>query len=170
LAKIVTRTDKIHSSPTPVNVVLVQPEIPSNTGNIIRLCANTGAKLHLIGPLEFELNNSKMRRAGLDYHDLCSFNFHRTWNEFISKENPLTAKSYAITTRGKSCFYQENFYKNCWIFFGSETKGLSPEHRSFFMSQNHLKIPMQSHSRSLNLGNAVAVCVYEIWRQSNFLT
>ena len=80
MAKIVTRTDKIHSSPTPVNVVLVQPEIPSNTGNIIRLCANTGAKLHLIGPLVFELNNSKMRRAGLDYHDLCSFNFHRTWN------------------------------------------------------------------------------------------
>jgi len=170
LEKSLVKFPQKSSSLVPVNVVLVQPEIPANTGNIIRLCANTGAKLHLIGPLVFELNNSKMKRAGLDYHDLCSFKFHKSWEAFMSKENPTKAQSYAITTKGATSFYQESFSKNSWLFFGSETKGLSPSHRSFFTLQQQLKIPMQSQSRSLNLGNAVAVCVYEIWRQFNFFS
>ena len=170
MEKILDKATQKGSNIVPVNVVLVQPEIPANTGNIIRLCANTGAKLHLIGPLVFELNNAKMRRAGLDYHDLCSFSFHSSWDKFISNENPSKAKSYAITTKGRTSFYHENFHKNSWLFFGSETKGLSPLHRNFFTIQKQLKIPMQNYSRSLNLGNAVAVCVYEIWRQFNFLS
>lgn len=149
----------------PVNVVLVMPEIPSNTGNIIRLCANTGAKLHLIGPLGFMLDDSKMRRAGLDYHDLCSFKFHESWDIFFNKEKPLINNSFAITTKGNVSFYEEYKPKNSWLFFGSETKGLSDMHRNFFPVKQRLRIPMQEDSRSLNLGNAVSVCVYEVWRQ-----
>ena len=152
------------------NIVLYEPEIPPNTGNIIRLCVNTSSSLHLIKPLGFNLDEKRVRRAGLDYHDLCSFNFHKSWEAFMLKENPTKSQSYAITTKGVTSFYQESFSKNSWLFFGSETKGLSSSHRSFFTLQQQLKIPMQSQSRSLNLGNAVAVCVYEIWRQFNFFS
>ena len=97
-----------------VKVVLVQPEIPANTGNIIRLCANTGAKLFLVGPMGFELNNSKMRRAGLDYHDLCSFCFYNSWDDFMKEENPDKKVSYAITTKGETSFFMhETFLRSC---------------------------------------------------------
>ena len=155
--------DQIRESP--VNVVLVEPEIPSNTGNIIRLCANTGAKLHLIGPLGFNLDNSKMLRAGLDYHELCTFFFHDSWETFMIKERPSRGISYAITTKGEVSFFEEPIPKKSWLFFGSETRGLSGHQQNFFPNKQRLKIPMQLNSRSLNLGNAVAVCVYEVWRQ-----
>ena len=150
------------------NVILFQPEIPPNTGNIIRLCANTGATLHLIGPLGFELNNSKMLRAGLDYHELCLFKFYESWESFMVEEKPVKNKSYAITTKGKVSFYDKNIPDKSWLFFGSETRGLSATQRVFFSVHRQLRIPMKEKSRSLNLGNAVAVCVYEIWRKFNF--
>ncbi len=148
-----------------LKIVLVEPKIPSNTGNIIRLCANTGANLYLVGPLGFDLDDSKMRRAGLDYHDLCSYRFYNSWNEFWQKEGAIQELSYSITTRAKQTIYEKEVPINSWFFFGSETRGLSETQRTYFKPDNQLKIPMCKKSRSLNLSNAVAVCVYEVWRR-----
>ncbi len=149
----------------PIQVVLVEPKIPSNTGNIIRLCANTGAKLHLVGPLGFLIDDAKMKRAGLDYHERCSFKVYDSWDTFLINNNPQNNKSFSITTRGKKSFFLNNVPKNSWLFFGSETKGLSDSQRTFFNPQHHLRIPMYRDSRCLNLSNTVAICIYEIWRR-----
>jgi tRNA (cytidine/uridine-2'-O-)-methyltransferase len=149
------------------NVVLVEPEIPPNTGNIIRLCANTGSTLHLIEPLGFPIDHSKMRRAGLDYHELAVFRVHRDWHAFLAAESPDPQRMFAITTRGTVGYADIAFEKDDWLVFGSETKGLGARLESFDARQR-IRIPMAPDNRSLNLSNAVAVVVYEAWRQLGF--
>lgn len=149
------------------NVVLVAPEIPPNTGNIIRLCANTGAKLHLIKPLGFPIDHSKMKRAGLDYHELALFKVHDSWEAFCRAEQPTKDRMFAITTKGCKHFHDHSFQANDFIVFGSETKGLGTLLESFPETQR-LRIPMRPNNRSLNLSNSVAIVVYEAWRQLDF--
>ena len=149
------------------NVVLVEPEIPPNTGNIIRLCANSGASLHLIEPLGFPIDHSKMKRAGLDYHELALFKVHKSWAEFCHLEQPATERMFAVTTKGRRSVHECEFQANDWLVFGSETKGLGTLLTAFSESQR-LRIPMRPNNRSLNLSNAVAIAVYEAWRQTGF--
>ena len=151
-----------------LHVVLVEPEIPPNTGNVIRLCANTGAALHLIGPLGFPLAHAKMRRAGLDYHEYCSLQIHPSWQRFWETQCPPLESCFALSTRGQGSVYDQRLIRGCWLFFGSETRGLSEDQRGHFAPGHLLRLPMQPESRSLNLSNAVAVCVYEAWRQQGF--
>jgi tRNA (cytidine/uridine-2'-O-)-methyltransferase len=150
------------------HVVLVQPEIPPNTGNIIRLCANTGAQLHLIEPLGFPLDDAKMRRAGLDYHDYASMKVHRSWADFLSQETPDLQRMFALTTHGSTPFSGIAFQSGDFFIFGSETRGLDPALRESFAPSQRIRLPMQAGNRSLNLSNAVAVVVYEAWRQNGF--
>ncbi|HEX2531373.1 MAG TPA: tRNA (uridine(34)/cytosine(34)/5-carboxymethylaminomethyluridine(34)-2'-O)-methyltransferase TrmL [Burkholderiaceae bacterium] len=150
------------------HVVLVEPEIPPNTGNIIRLCANTGAQLHLIEPLGFPLDDAKMRRAGLDYHEYASMKVHPGWAAFISDEAPDPARIFALTTRGSTPFSNIAFRPGDVFVFGSETKGLAPALRESFAPHRCIRLPMQPNNRSINLSNAVAVVVYEAWRQNGF--
>jgi tRNA (cytidine/uridine-2'-O-)-methyltransferase len=150
------------------NIVLVQPEIPPNTGNVIRLAANTGCRLHLIEPLGFSMDNKHMRRAGLDYHEYAELKRHATWQAFVSTERPDTARLFAMTTRGSRNLYDVAFMPGDWLVFGSETKGLDATLRESFAPAQRLKLPMQADQRSLNLSNAVAVAVFEAWRQNNF--
>lgn len=150
------------------HVVLVEPEIPPNTGNIIRLCANTGAQLHLIEPLGFPLDDARMRRAGLDYHEFTAMQVHADWSAFINQIQPDPARLFAITTHGSQTYAHTTFLAGDVFVFGSETKGLHPELRNQFPTQQRLRLPMQPDNRSLNLSNAVAVLVYEAWRQQGF--
>jgi tRNA (cytidine/uridine-2'-O-)-methyltransferase len=149
------------------NVVLFEPEIPPNTGNVIRLCANTGARLHLIEPLGFPIDHAKMRRAGLDYHELTLFKLHANWTAFMQAESPQASRMFAITTKGEHKPDQIEFQENDWLVFGAETHGLGDRLHDFPISQR-IRIPMQPNNRSLNLSNAVAVVVYEAWRQMGF--
>ncbi len=150
-----------------MNVVLVEPEIPPNTGNVIRLCANTGARLHLIEPLGFPIDHAKMRRAGLDYHELASFTCHSNWEHFIATAQPDPSRMFAITTKGQRGLSEVAFTERDWLVFGSETKGLGARLESFAPAQR-LRIPMRPDNRSLNLSNAVAIVVYEAWRQLGY--
>ena len=150
------------------HVVLVEPEIPPNTGNIIRLCANTGAQLHLIEPLGFPLDHAKMRRAGLDYHDYAKMKVHLDWADFLAKETPDPERMFAFTTHGSTPFAAFEFRPGDVFVFGSETKGLDPALRESFPSSQRIRLPMRPDNRSLNLSNAVAVVVYEAWRQNGF--
>jgi tRNA (cytidine/uridine-2'-O-)-methyltransferase len=150
------------------HVVLVEPEIPPNTGNIIRLCANTGAQLHLIEPLGFPLDDAKMRRAGLDYHDYATMKVHRNWADFIAKEAPDQERMFALTTHGSTPFAEVTFRPGDVFVFGSETKGLDPALRESFPPSQRIRLPMRPENRSLNLSNSVAVVVYEAWRQNGF--
>lgn len=150
-----------------LNVVLFEPEIPPNTGNVIRLCANTGARLHLIEPLGFPIDHSKMRRAGLDYHELAMFTLHANWTAFLEKEKPVPERMFAITTKGSTSTHDVLFQENDWLVFGSETKGLGALLKEFPLPQR-LRIPMRPDNRSLNLSNAVAVVVYSAWQQLGF--
>ncbi len=150
------------------HVVLVEPEIPPNTGNIIRLCANTGAQLHLIEPLGFPLDDAKMRRAGLDYHDYATMKVHRDWNAFIASETPDPARMFALTTHGSTPFADVAFRPGDVFVFGSETKGLNPALRESFAAEQRIRLPMRPANRSLNLSNTVAVVIYEAWRQNGF--
>ena len=150
------------------HVVLVEPEIPPNTGNIIRLCANTGAHLHLIEPLGFPLEDAKMRRAGLDYHEYATMKVHPNWADFLQSEAPDPARMFAITTHGATPFASVSFRPGDIFVFGSETKGISPALRDTFPEQQRIRLPMRPHNRSLNLSNAVAVLVFEAWRQNDF--
>jgi tRNA (cytidine/uridine-2'-O-)-methyltransferase len=149
-------------------VVLVEPEIPPNTGNIIRLCANTGAQLHLIEPLGFPLDDAKMRRAGLDYHEYATMKVHRNWAAFIAAEAPDPARMFALTTHGSARFADARFHPGDVFVFGPETRGLDPALRESFPPAQRIRLPMRPHSRSLNLSNTVAVVVYEAWRQNGF--
>lgn len=151
------------------HVVLVEPEIPPNTGNIIRLCANTGAQLHLVEPLGFPLNDAKMRRAGLDYHDYATMKVHRSWAAFITSEAPDPIRIFVLTTHGSAPFADTMFRPGDVFVFGSETKGLDPALRESFASTQRIRLPMRPDNRSLNLSNAVAVVVYEAWRQNGFV-
>ena len=150
------------------HVVLVEPEIPPNTGNIIRLCANTGAQLHLVEPLGFPLDDAKMRRAGLDYHEYTTMKVHSDWQAFLASEQPDPARIFAFTTQGSQLFATIAFRPGDVFVFGSETKGLNPAVRSTFPESQRLRLPMRPDNRSLNLSNAVAVAVFEGWRQNGF--
>lgn len=150
------------------HVVLVEPEIPPNTGNVIRLCANTGAQLHLIEPLGFPLDDAKMRRAGLDYHDVASMRVHANWQAFIEATQPDPARMFAFTTHGSTPFANATFKAGDVFVFGSETRGLAPDLRESFGPTQRLRLPMRPDNRSLNLSNTVAIVVYEAWRQNNF--
>jgi tRNA (cytidine/uridine-2'-O-)-methyltransferase len=151
-----------------INVVLVAPEIPPNTGNIIRLCANTGANLHLIKPLGFPLDDTKLKRAGLDYHEYAKMQVHENWTEFKASCNPDKNRLFAMTTRGEKWLFTERFQANDWLIFGNESSGLPQAIRSDIEIQQWLRLPMRPENRSLNLSNAVAVTVFEAWRQLAF--
>lgn len=151
-----------------IHVVLVEPEIPPNTGNIIRLCANTGVQLHLIEPLGFPLEDARMRRAGLDYHEYATMKVHTSWEAFLDTCQPNPSRCFAMTTKGSNSPFDVQFQAGDFLMFGSETRGLSEERRNWFAIQNWLRLPMRPESRSLNLSNSVAVVVYEAWRQLGF--
>jgi tRNA (cytidine/uridine-2'-O-)-methyltransferase len=152
------------------NIVLVEPEIPPNTGNVIRLAANTGCRLHLIEPLGFSMDDKHMRRAGLDYHEYAEVRRHAQWQSFLEDESPDPARLFAMTTRGSRFVHDTAFKPGDWLVFGSESRGLAPELRDTFPEGQRLKLPMVAGQRSLNLSNAVAVTVFEAWRQNAFNT
>ena len=147
-----------------LHVVLFEPEIPPNTGNIIRLCANTGFQLHLIEPLGFKLEDKSLRRAGLDYHEWARLQVHKNYAEFLANVKPKTI--YAMTTKGSDCFSKARFEKHDALLFGPESRGLPEEIRA--QCDARIRLPMTSESRSLNLSNRVAITVYEAWRQLNY--
>jgi len=149
-----------------LHVVLHQPEIPPNTGNIIRLCANTGAQLHLIEPLGFALDDSRMKRAGLDYHEFASMQVHADYAQ--CRFALAQRRWFALTTRAERSVYDARFADEDVLLFGRETAGLPEQIRQQIDPQQRLRLPMTENSRSLNLSNAVAVVVYEAWRQLGF--
>jgi tRNA (cytidine/uridine-2'-O-)-methyltransferase len=151
------------------NVVLVQPEIPPNTGNVIRLCANTGARLHLVEPLGFPLDNAKMRRAGLDYHEWATVTVHPDWAALLATQRPDPTRLFALTTRGQSTPARQRFCADDWLIFGSESAGLPPPLLETIPPHQRLRLPMRPGNRSLNLSNAVAIVVFEAWRQHDFI-
>jgi tRNA (cytidine/uridine-2'-O-)-methyltransferase len=150
------------------HVVLVEPEIPPNTGNIIRLCANTGAQLHLIEPLGFPLDDAKMRRAGLDYHEYAAMKVHKHWDAFLQDAQPDATRMFAMTTHGSSPFAAAAFRPGDVFVFGAESRGLDPALRESFPPGQRIRLPMMPGNRSLNLSNTVAVVVYEAWRQNGY--
>lgn len=150
------------------HVVLVEPEIPPNTGNVIRLCANTGATLHLVEPLGFPLDDARMRRAGLDYHEFAAMRVHRDWPSLLQTERPDPARMFALTTRGSASFAAATFRAGDWFVFGSETRGLPDAVLDAFDGARRVRLPMRPGQRSLNLSNTVAVVVFEAWRQAGF--
>lgn len=148
------------------HIVLFEPEIPPNTGNIIRLCANSGAQLHLVKPLGFSPTDSKLKRAGLDYHDWASVHQHESLDTF--KETIRPPRLFAISTRGTHHYADIAYQPDDALLFGPETRGL-PKTILDALPQDHiLRIPMRPHNRSLNLSNAVAIVLYEAWRQQSF--
>lgn len=151
-----------------IEVVLVEPEIPPNTGNIIRLCANTGSVLHLIEPLGFPLDSKRMRRAGLDYHEFAELQVHASWDAFLNSRNPPPEHCFALTTKGSINAYEANLRNGAILIFGSETKGLAPEIHAWFKDGHRVRLPMKAGSRSLNLSNSAAIMVYEAMRQQGF--
>lgn len=150
------------------NVVLVHPEIPPNTGNVIRLCANTGCALHLIEPLGFSMDDKLMRRAGLDYHEYAEVRRHADWPRFLDQARPAPERLFALTTRGQASVHQIAWRPGDWLVFGAESSGLPEAVRSSIAASQWLRLPMRAGQRSLNLSNAVAVTVFEAWRQNGF--
>lgn len=151
------------------HIVLVEPEIPPNTGNVIRLAANTGCTLHLVEPLGFSMEDRLLRRAGLDYHEFAQVKRHANWQALLDAEQPRRDRMFALTTRGSRPVHELRFEAGDWLVFGAETRGLAPELRdSFFPPEQRLRLPMRPDQRSLNLSNAVAVTVFEAWRQNGF--
>ena len=150
----------------PLNIVLYEPEIPPNTGNIIRLCANSGANLHLIEPLGFTLDTKQCRRAGLDYHAMACVKTHQSWQDFVNTAKPqrLFACSSKVNTRYSDVKYQDNDF----LVFGPETRGLPRDLINQLPNEQRITIPMQDNSRSLNLSNSVAIILFEAWRQLGF--
>lgn len=149
-----------------LDVVLFQPQIPPNTGNIIRLCANTGFNLHLIEPLGFDLDDKKLRRAGLDYHEFAAIKRHTSYEDFVEAEQPN--RVLAITTKATNYYGDVNFTEGDYLLFGSETAGLPDQVRDQIPDQDKIRIPMIEGSRSMNLSNATSVIIYEAWRQLGF--
>ncbi len=148
-----------------INVVLVEPEIPQNTGNIARTCACTGTRLHLVKPLGFEISDRTLKRAGLDYWDKVDIVYYESLAEFLEKNSGQ--KLYYLSTKAKKPYSEVKFPSDCFLLFGKETKGL-PEDLIFGDYDNALKIPMNGNVRSLNLGNSVAIVLYEALRQNGF--
>ena len=149
-----------------LDIVLYQPEIPPNTGNIIRLCANTGFRLHLIRPLGFELDDQRLKRAGLDYHEYANLQIHEDYDSFLETVKPK--RIFALSTKGAANYTETGFRKGDAMMFGSETRGLPVELRESLPKEQVLRLPMLAESRSLNLSNTVAVVIYEAWRQMGF--
>ncbi|MFT5693254.1 MAG: tRNA (cytidine/uridine-2'-O-)-methyltransferase [Oceanicoccus sp.] len=149
-----------------LNIVLYEPEIPPNTGNIIRLCANTGFHLHLIEPLGFAMDDKKLRRAGLDYQEWAAVQVHSSLEAFLEKIQPTVV--YACTTKGTKKHTDTSYQEGAALLFGPETRGLPAEVLNSLPAENLLRLPMQAQSRSLNLSNSVAIFVYEAWRQLDF--
>ena len=147
------------------DVVLFRPEIPPNAGNVIRLCANTGARLHLVEPLGFSMDDKQVKRAGLDYHEMANVRVHRDWEACAQV---LGARRFALTTRGTRGYAQVDYQPGDVFVFGPEAAGLSEEFVATFPPDARVRIPMRPGNRSLNLSNAVAVVVYEAWRQNGF--
>lgn len=148
------------------NVVLLQPEIPPNTGNVIRLAANTGVRLHLVKPLGFDLSDRQLARAGLDYHDLASVVVHENWDACRSFLG--NARVFAFSTRGRRCYDDVAFEAGDALVFGSETRGLEQAFLNQLDASQVVRIPMRASNRSMNLSNSVAVVVFEAWRQHGF--
>ena len=148
------------------HIVLVEPEIPPNTGNIIRLSANCGAQLHLIKPLGFDLTDKKLRRAGLDYHDLAHVTLHDSLDDFFSAVAPT--RVFACSTKGTNNYSEVNYQPGDIFIFGPETRGLSASFLATLAKDSVIRIPMLMGSRSLNLSNAAAIIIYEAWRQNGF--
>ena len=151
-----------------INIVLFEPEIPPNTGNIIRLAANTGSHLHLIKPFGFELDDKKMRRAGLDYHEFAGITQYSDWQDFSDHHG--NRRLLGISTKATLHYNECRFEEGDFLIFGPETRGLPDSIRAQLGQKNLLRIPMLPNSRSLNLSNATAVVVYEAWRQLGFAT
>ena len=150
------------------NIVLVQPEIPPNTGNVIRLAANTGCALHLIEPLGFSMDDRLLRRAGLDYHEYAPVQRHASWAAFVATLQPDPQRLFAFTTRGSRPFADVAWRAGDWLVFGSETAGLPGPLRDTFDDARRVRLPMRADQRSLNLSNAVAVAVFEAWRRNGY--
>jgi tRNA (cytidine/uridine-2'-O-)-methyltransferase len=147
-------------------VILYQPEIPPNTGNVIRLCANTGANLHLISPLGFNLDDKQLKRAGLDYHEYASMKVHESLQACL--QTLSTARLFAFTTKGSHAFHEVRYQKGDVFLFGPESRGLPSDLLESLAPEQRLRLPMLPNNRSLNLSNTVAVVVYEAWRQCGF--
>ena len=151
------------------NIALVAPEIPPNTGNVIRLAANTGCTLHLIEPLGFAMEDKLLRRAGLDYHETAAVRVHASWNALLHAERPDPARCFAFTTRGSQPLSQMAWQAGDWLVFGNESAGLPAALRDgYFPPQQRVRLPMRPGQRSLNLSNAVAIAVFDAWRQQAY--
>jgi tRNA (cytidine/uridine-2'-O-)-methyltransferase len=150
------------------HIVLVHPEIPPNTGNIIRLAANTGCSLHLIEPLGFLMEDRLLQRAGLDYHEYTAVIRHADWDSFLEAAKPDPARLFAFTTKGSHSFAEVAWQAGDFLVFGNETAGLPPSLREQFAQEQRLRLPMRAGQRSLNLSNSVAVAVFEAWRQNGY--
>lgn len=149
-----------------LHIVLFEPEIPPNTGNIIRLCANTGFQLHLIEPLGFAWDDKRLRRAGLDYHEFTSIQHHASYDAFIAATSP--ERLFALTTKGTPAHSAVSYQDGDYLLFGPETRGLPASILDALPAQQKIRIPMMPDSRSMNLSNAVSVVVYEAWRQLGY--
>lgn len=149
-----------------LDIVLFEPEIPANTGNIIRLCANTGAHLHLIQPLGFELDDKRLRRAGLDYHEWVSVRQYASLNDYIERAKPK--RLFALTTKGSQCYSKISFQAGDALLFGPESRGLPADFLNQHPAGLKLYLPMRTESRSLNLSNTVSIVLYEAWKQLGF--
>lgn len=150
-----------------LHVVLFEPEIPPNTGNVIRLCANTGARLHLIHPLGFDLDDKRLKRAGLDYREWASVSEYSSYADFLKRVAP--SRLFALSTKGGRCYAEAAFRDGDALMFGPESRGLPARVLEALPEERRLYLPMAPGSRSLNLSNVVAVALYEAWRQSGFL-
>ena len=150
------------------NIVLVHPEIPPNTGNVIRLAANTGCALHLVEPLGFSMDDKLLRRAGLDYHETARVQRHASWAHFVERAGPDPARLFAFTTRGATKFSEQRWQPGDWLVFGAETQGLPADVLAKIPAPQRVRLPLRPDQRSLNLSNAVAVAVFEAWRQAGY--
>lgn len=150
------------------HIVLVQPEIPPNTGNVIRLAANTGCTLHLVEPLGFSMDDKLLRRAGLDYHETAAVRRHASWQALLATEQPDAARCFAFTTHGSRPLAAVHWQAGDWLVFGNEGQGLPAALREGFPVAQRVRLPMRPGQRSLNLSNAVAVAVFEAWRQNGY--
>ena len=150
------------------NIVLVAPEIPPNTGNVIRLAANTGCRLHLVEPLGFAMTDPLLRRAGLDYHEYADVRRHRSWPEFGAASGADPRRLFAFTTDGRRGIADVEFHAGDWLVFGGESAGLATSVRESIDPTQTVRLPMRAGQRSLNLSNSVAVAVFEAWRQNGY--
>lgn len=150
------------------HVVLVQPQIPPNSGNVIRLAANTGCTLHLVEPLGFSMDDRLLRRAGLDYHEHAAVRRHRSWPALLEQDRPAPTRCFAFTTRAQRRFDDVDWRPGDWLVFGNESAGLPADVLATFAPAQRLRLPMRPGQRSLNLGNAVAVAVFEAWRRQGY--